>query len=159
MATYDSVTRWASKTDRKSVQLWLPSDVVEALDEQAKDQRKPDPVTGGKRKVSRADVITGLVREGGDRWEEAVTRWGALYENEGLRCDDEQARCEEALSEASEAREVQYKAERRVDQMEGELEAMRARMADLEREIKQKARLLADQKRRVLELMGEEVSE
>jgi hypothetical protein len=38
---------------------------------------------------------------------------------------------------------VQYKAERRVDQMEGELEAMRTRVADLELDVKQKARLPA----------------
>jgi hypothetical protein len=64
MATYSAIHKWAEKSDRQSVQMWLPRRIVVEIDEMCEVRSVVDPITGKERKTSRADVVTALVDDG-----------------------------------------------------------------------------------------------
>ena len=71
MATYQANQKWAKKAGLKSIQMWLPDRIVEILDELTDARNVEDAITGKKRKISRANVVTAIVDGDWKIWEES----------------------------------------------------------------------------------------
>ena len=152
MATYESNTRWAQRTKRQSVQMWLPRDVVEALDAQAQARTFTDPTTGKTRKVGRAEVVTELVREGRGLWSEVVDMSAETAASYQRLADEWRADFEDMEQTAAQAEKAQRAAEKHADRLSGEVDGLKERLTKLEQALRQKDVLIESQNRRILEL-------
>lgn len=152
MATYESNIRWAEKTGRRQISLYLHEDTIERIDSVVDRLQRENPVTGGKRKPGRAEAIASLVDGEQSVWAELVdSTLGTCATWENLHADSKE-RNEGLTGEVEELSVKLSRADQHADKLQGEVDALKAQLAEAERTIRQKDVLIESQNRRILEL-------
>lgn len=130
MADYTANKRWADKTDKQNVQMWLPRETVRALDELAEARKEADPITGKARKIGRASVVTSLVEEGTKIWQDVLDITDGMVElEEGMRAAAEN----EAAGYISDLSDRDSEIETLTRQLEAQAVTLKETQKELER--------------------------
>ena len=139
MTAHSANVRWAARTKRRSLQVWIPIDALEDLDAQAQARTVVDPVSGKTRRVGRAEVITALVQEGRSLWGEVVEMANATCDDYRDRLRQTEADLDDSRAELEDLSTKLTKVERHNDRLQSELDELRPRAAELDAETSQLA--------------------